>query len=97
MTKADVVDVICERFGASKKEAGQVVETVFAIIRECLCRDEKVKISGFGTFATNHKKARRGRDPQTGRAIIIASRCTPAFKPSQVLRALVAHGGGRKL
>ncbi len=50
MTKADLVDLIYERVGSSKKEACEVVEAVFAIIRDSLRQGQKVKISGFGTF-----------------------------------------------
>ncbi len=92
MTKADLVELIYERVGSSKKEAGDVVEAVFAIIKESLCRGEKVKISGFGSFAVNHKRARRGRNPQTGVSITIDSRTVLSFKPSQVLKERVGSG-----
>jgi len=95
MTKADLVDLIYERIGSSKKEAGEIVEEVFRIIEDCLQRGEKVKISGFGSFVVNHKRARRGRNPQTGSAIIIDSRRVLSFKPSQVLKSLVANGTKR--
>jgi integration host factor subunit alpha len=91
MTKADLVDLIYERVGTSKKEAGEIVEEVFAIIRHCLRHGEKVKISGFGTFVVNHKKARRGRNPQTGETITIESRRVLTFKPSQVLKNLMKN------
>jgi integration host factor subunit alpha len=94
MTKADLVELIYERVGTSKKEAGELVEAVFEIVRECLRRGEKVKISSFGSFGVNQKRARRGRNPQTGDAIIIDPRCVLSFKPSQVLRDKV--GNGRK-
>jgi integration host factor subunit alpha len=92
MTKADLVELIYERVGSSKKEAGEVVEAVFEIIRESLRRGEKVKISGFGSFAVNHKRARRGRNPQTGAPITIDSRCVLSFKPSQVLKERMSDG-----
>jgi len=92
MTKADLVDIIYERVGASKKDAGDVVEAIFAIIKESLRRGEKVKISGFGTFAVNHKRARRGRNPQTGVSITIDSRSVLSFKPSRVLKERVSNG-----
>jgi integration host factor subunit alpha len=92
MTKADLVDLIYERVGSSKKEAGEVVEEVFAIIRESLREGDKVKISGFGSFVVNQKKARRGRNPQTGEPITIDSRRVLSFKPSQVLKGLVNNG-----
>ena len=50
MTKADLVDLIYERIGSSKKEACEIVEEVFKIIEDTLQRREKVKISGFGSF-----------------------------------------------
>ena len=86
MTKADLVDLIHERVGSSKKEAAEVVEAIFAIIRESLRHRDKVKISGFGTFIINHKHARRGRNPRTGAPITIGSRRVLSFKPSQVLK-----------
>lgn len=95
MTKADLVDLIYERVGSSKKEAGEVVEAVFQIIEDSLRRGEKVKISGFGAFSVNHKHARRGRNPQTGIAITIDSRRVLSFKPSQVLKDLIANGTKR--
>ena len=56
MTKADLVDLIYERIGSSKKEACEIVEEVFKIIEESLQRGEKVKISGFGNFVINEKR-----------------------------------------
>ncbi|HLW69158.1 MAG TPA: integration host factor subunit alpha [Candidatus Binataceae bacterium] len=96
MTKADLIESVYERVGSTKKETGEAVEEVFAIVRETLSRGQKVKISGFGTFAVNHKKARRGRNPQTGYAIMIASRKVLSFKPSATLRARVVGGNRAK-
>jgi integration host factor subunit alpha len=92
MTKADLVELIYERIGLSKKEAGEIVEEVFAIVRDKLREGEKVKISGFGTFVVNHKRARRGRNPQTGEPITIESRTVLSFKPSQLLKERVLDG-----
>jgi integration host factor subunit alpha len=86
MTKNDLVELIYERAGVSKKEAGEVVDEVFEIVKQCLRRGEKVKISGFGTFIVNQKRARRGRNPQTGAPIIIGSRCVLSFRASEVLK-----------
>jgi len=93
MTKADLVDLIYERVGYSKKEAGTVVEEIFTIIRDGLCDGGKVKISGFGSFVVNQKKSRRGRNPQTGEPITIDSRRVLSFKASQVLKELVNNNG----
>ena len=92
MTKADLVELIYERVGSSKKEAGEAVALVFSIIRERLRRGEKVKISGFGSFVVNNKRARRGRNPQTGEPITIDPRRVLTFKASHVLKASVNNG-----
>jgi integration host factor subunit alpha len=92
MTKADLVDLIYERVGATKKDAGEVVDAIFEIIRDSLRERGKVKISGFGTFAVCAKDARRGRNPQTGAPIVIDSRRVLSFKPSQMLKDRMNHG-----
>jgi integration host factor subunit alpha len=86
MTKVDIVSSVYEKVGFSKKEAMRVVETIFDILKEALERGEKVKISGFGNFMVRKKRARRGRNPQTGDDIEISSRKILTFKPSQVLK-----------
>ena len=96
MTKADLVDLIHERVSFQKKKAGEVVEEVFAIIRESLRHGSKVKICGFGTFIVNHKHARRGRHPRTGVPITICSRRVLSFKASQLLKDRVKNGSPGK-
>ncbi len=86
MTKADIIARIYEKVGFSKKEATDVVEATFEIIKGSLEKGEKVKISGFGNFVVNTKRPRKGRNPQTGEEIIIAGRKVLTFKPSQILK-----------
>ena len=87
MTKADIVENVYEKVGGfSKKEAAEIVETVFDTIKETLERGEKIKISGFGNFVVRDKNARAGRNPQTGEEIVISARRVLTFKPSQVLK-----------
>jgi integration host factor subunit alpha len=92
MTKAELVELVCERVGSSKKDACEAVELVFEIVKEALRKGEKVKVSGFGSFAVNQKRARRGRNPQTGEPITIDSRRVLSFKSSQVLKHQVNSG-----
>lgn len=89
ITKADIVEQVYERIGFSKKEAIDLVELVFGTIKEVLEQGEKVKISGFGNFVVRSKKARLGRNPQTGDQITISARHVLTFKPSQVLKAML--------
>jgi len=87
MTKVDIVEAIYEKVGFSKKEVAKIVETIFDLLKENLEKEDKIKISGFGNFVVRKKRARRGRNPQTGDDIEISSRRILTFKPSQVLRA----------
>ncbi len=89
MTKADIVERIYEKVGFSKKEATDVVELIFGIIKGRLEKGEKVKISGFGNFAINEKRPRKGRNPQTGKEIIISGRSVLSFKPSPILKKAI--------
>jgi integration host factor subunit alpha len=89
MTKADIVERIYEKVGFSKKEATDVVESIFEIIKAHLERGEKIKISGFGNFVLNTKRPRKGRNPQTGEEIVISGRRVLSFKPSPVLKKAI--------
>jgi integration host factor subunit alpha len=87
MTKADIIENVYERVGGfSKKDASQIVEAVFDIIKDTLARGEKIKLSGFGNLVVRDKNARIGRNPQTGDEITISARRVLTFKPSQVLK-----------
>lgn len=86
MTKIDIIQQVYEKLGFSKKEAAEIVEAVFDIIKDTLADGEVVKISGFGNFVVKEKRSRRGRNPQTGEEISITARRVLTFKSSQVLR-----------
>jgi integration host factor subunit alpha len=86
MTKADVIDSVCNKVGFSKKESAEIVEMVFDTLKDTLERGEKIKLSGFGNFVVREKKSRVGRNPQTGQEIEISARRVLTFRPSQVLK-----------
>ena len=94
MTKADIVERIYEKVGFSKKEATEVVESIFELVKVRLERGEKVKISGFGNFVVNEKRPRKGRNPQTGDEIVISGRRVLTFKASQVLKKTMNGDNG---
>ncbi len=89
MTKADIVDRLCERVGLPKNEATEIVELLFRTLKNVLSEGESVKITGFGTFLVRKKGTRKGRNPQTGEEIQIKQRRVVTFKPSQQFKALV--------
>jgi integration host factor subunit alpha len=86
MTKADIVERIYDKVGYSKKEATEIVESIFEVVKRRLEKGEKVKVSGFGNFVVNEKRPRKGRNPQTGEEIVITGRRVLTFKASQILK-----------
>jgi integration host factor subunit alpha len=96
MTKADIVEIVFERVGFSKKDVSAVIEEIFETIKTTLEGGEKVKISGFGNFTTRQKRARRGRNPQTGNEITIEQRRVMTFKASQLLKKAINQGAGEQ-
>ena len=87
MTKVDIIDTIREKVGFRKTDIAKIVECVFDIIKETLQREDKIMISGFGSFVARNKATRRGRNPQTGSDMEISPRRVLTFKPSPMLRA----------
>ena len=96
MTKADIIEGVYEKVGFSKKESAEIVELVFDTVKETLERGDKIKISGFGNFQVRQKKARVGRNPQTGKEIEISARRVLTFRPSQVLKTALNGGIAEK-
>lgn len=88
-TKATIIDAICQKIGLPKKDATDIVESLFETMKNTLQAGENLKISGFGSFNVKFKKSRVGRNPQTGDAMEITARKVVTFKPSQVLRDML--------
>ena len=89
MTKADIVEVVHNRTGFSKKESSEAVESILDILKEVLEEGEKVKLSGFGNFVIRSKEVRKGRNPKTGQEMEISARSVLTFKPSQKLKDFI--------
>jgi integration host factor subunit alpha len=86
LTKADLVQKIYQTHNLTKAQATSIVETFLKISKDCLANGEDLLISGFGKFNIKDKNARRGRNPQTGRELILTARKVVTFKPSGILR-----------
>jgi len=89
MTKIDITESVCEKLGILKKESLHLVESIIDIIKEELGKGNDVMISGFGKWTVKAKKARKGRNPKTGKAMTIDARKVVTFKPSVVLRKVL--------
>lgn len=86
MNKSDLIDSVASQLETSKAEAGRAIEAVIASISEGLQAEQKVAISGFGTFTKKHRAARTGMNPATKQPIEISESTTCSFKPSQQLK-----------
>jgi DNA-binding protein HU-beta len=88
MNKADLIEKIFAEQGprVSKAQAARALDSVIHGITTALKRGERVTISGFGTFAASKRKARVGRNPQTGEPINIPARTVARFTPGKELR-----------
>ncbi len=88
MTKADIAALVAEK-GLTKKQAMEAVEATFEALKEAMSRAEKIQLVGFGSFQVRAKRARKGRNPQTGSEIVIAARKVLKFKPGKDLQQAV--------
>ncbi len=87
MTKAELVDAVAARTeGLTKKAAQEVVELLFATIGKAVKKDGRFYYPGFGTWTVRARKARKGRNPQTGEVIKIKASKTVGFRPAKELK-----------
>jgi DNA-binding protein HU-beta len=89
MNKADLVDKIAGRTGISKTSAGGAIDTMIDTVTAALKMGDRVTLVGFGTFSVSQRKARNGRNPQTGSVIKIAARRVAKFTPGIELKKAV--------
>jgi DNA-binding protein HU-beta len=81
MTKAELIEQMAKDAKISKAAAGAALDSFIGGVTKALKKkDGKVTLVGFGTFAKVHRKARKGRNPQTGEAIKIKARNAVTFK-----------------
>ncbi|MBT8340544.1 MAG: HU family DNA-binding protein [Desulfatitalea sp.] len=88
MNKTDLVAKVAEIVG-TQKQAKEAVDCVMDGIADALANKESVQIAGFGTFKVSERKARTGRNPQSGEAINIPARNVPKFVPGKALKDTV--------
>ncbi len=86
MNKQDLIGLVAEKAGLSKKESDAAITTIIDGIADALAKGDKVQLVGFGTFEVRQRQAREGRNPSTGEAIKIAASKVPAFKPGKALK-----------
>lgn len=90
MTKAEIAGLVYDTVGGfSKREAAELVDAVFDVLKDSLEAGYKLKISGFGNFVLRDKADRFGRNPHTTERMLLPARRVVRFRPSPVLRARI--------
>ncbi len=89
VTKAELAEIIYRNIGFSKKDATEIVDAFFDLIKEGIVNLEKVKIKGIGTFYARPKKERLGRNPQTDKPMMISARRVIVYRAGTSLKKLL--------
>jgi DNA-binding protein HU-beta len=89
VTKAELVEYVAGEVGLPKTQAEAAVNAVVDGIAKGLQKDGDVRLVGFGTFNVRSRKARQGRNPQTGETIMIKASKTVGFKAGKALKGAV--------
>lgn len=86
MTKAELVEIISQNTGVSKKDTGHIVNLIMTNIGSALVSGDKVELRGFGSFKVKSRRARLARNPRTGTSVDVPAKRVPFFKASNELK-----------
>jgi len=89
MNKSELVKYVAEKYGYSKKEVEEIMNSILDVIKEQISNGNEVKFTGFGSFKVKTRKQRKGRNPQTGEELIIPEHKVPVFKFSHSVKEQV--------
>lgn len=90
MNKGDLVTKVAKATGESKSKVNSILDTTLDTVQGAVKKGDRVTLPGFGTFESRKRKARTGRNPQTGAAIKIAATKVPAFKAGAQFKEAVS-------
>ncbi len=86
MNKAELVEVVAKKADLSKADVQRVINGFIEAVKKALRKGEKVQLIGLGSFLVRSRKARTGRNPQTGEKIKIRAKKVPAFVAGAALK-----------
>lgn len=89
MNKAQLIEAVAEEAGLTKSQTEKLLDVTLDNIKKAVKKGDEVKLVGFGTFTKAKRKARTGRNPQTGKAIKIPATSFPKFRPGAEFKAMV--------
>jgi DNA-binding protein HU-beta len=89
MNKAELIDLISSETKTTKAQAERMLDATLDCIKKTVKKGDEVKLVGFGTFTKAKRKARMGRNPQTGKSIKIPATWFPKFRPGAEFKSIV--------
>jgi len=89
MNKTELIAVVAEKTGLTKKDAEAALSATLAAVTDALIAGEKVQLVGFGSFEVKERAARTGLNPRTGESLTIAAAKSPVFKAGKALKDAV--------
>ena len=89
MNKADLVELVANKTGVSKRQTEKTLDLLTTTIEKSVARGEKVTLVGFGTFKRKNRNARRARDPRTGAELSVPAKKVPAFSAGKEFKTKV--------
>lgn len=89
MTKAELIDKVVKEANVTKRQAEISLKSIVGSLAKSLKQEGRITIIGFGTFSISKRKARKGRNPQTGETIKIAASKSARFKPGKAFKELL--------
>src|ERR1700732_3909798 len=90
MNKAELIDVLTDKWGSDRRSATAAVENVVDTIVRAVHKGESVTITGFGVFEQRRRAARVARNPRTGETVKVTPTSVPAFRPGAQFKAVVS-------
>lgn len=89
MNKAELIDMVAERAGHTKKDTTKILDTLFDTLKERLYQEDDISIAGFGKFGIRKRDARVARNPKTGEDVNVGAKNVCFFHPAAALKEYI--------
>jgi DNA-binding protein HU-beta len=90
MNKEELVQEVAKKTRISQKQVDEVLASIMETVVKTVSKGKKVTLIGFGTFEPRKRAARTGRNPQTGKELVIAAKTVPVFSAGKKFKETVA-------
>lgn len=92
MTKSQLIEAVSKNANVTKSRAESVVRCIFDSMIYALEHNEGIEIRGFGSFTIREYRPYNGRNPRTGKTVLVPKKRSPFFKVGKGLKAIVNQG-----